>query len=82
MITTFAVSTVSSMTVVMAGTLGGIAIVALIFLLIARELSSAEVEAGGDRPRLDALSRYVLVPIAPLLVVFAVIVAVKVWEVL
>ncbi len=84
MITTFAISTISSAVVaaLIAGTLGGIAVVALIMLLITKELSSAEVESGRKSERLMALSRYVVIPIVPLLLVFAVIVAVKVWEVL
>ncbi len=84
MIVTFAISTISSLVFasLIAGTLGGIAVVALIFLLITKELSSAEVESGRASEKLDTLSRYVLIPIVPLLLVFAVIVAVKVWEVL
>ncbi len=84
MIVTFAISTISSLVFasLIAGTLGGIAVVALIFLLITKELSSAEVESGKASKKLDTLSRYVLIPIVPLLLVFAVIVAVKVWEVL
>jgi ABC-type nickel/cobalt efflux system permease component RcnA len=84
MIVTFAISTISSAVVagLIAGTLGGIAVVALIFLLIVKELSSAEVESGRASKRLEVLSRYVVIPIVPLLLVFAVIVAVKVWEVL
>ncbi|MCJ2519840.1 MAG: hypothetical protein LN412_02685 [Candidatus Thermoplasmatota archaeon] len=84
MIVTFAISTISSLVFasLIAGTLGGIAVVALIFLLITKELSSAEVESGRASEKLDTLSRYVVIPIVPLLIVFAVIVAVKVWEVL
>ncbi len=84
MFTTFAISTISSAVVaaLIAGTLGGIAVVALILLLITKELSSAEVESGRKSRRLETLSRYVVIPIVPLLLVFAVIVAVKVWEVL
>ncbi|MEE9236677.1 MAG: hypothetical protein V3U52_02665 [Thermoplasmata archaeon] len=84
MIVTFAISTISSLVFasLIAGTLGGIAVVALIFLLITKELSSAEVESGRASEKLDTLSRYVVIPIVPLLLVFAVIVAVKVWEVL
>ncbi len=84
MIVTFAISTISSLVFasLIAGTLGGIAVVALIFLLITKELSSAEVESGKASEKLDTLSRYLLIPIVPLLLVFAVIVAVKVWEVL
>ncbi len=84
MITTFAISTISSAVVaaLIAGTLGGIAVVTLIFLLITKELTSAEVESGKASRKLESLSRFVVIPIVPLLVVFAVIVAVKVWEVL
>jgi hypothetical protein len=84
MIVTFAISTISSAVVaaLIAGTLGGIAVVALIFLLIMKELSSAEVESGRASKKLEFFSRYVVIPIVPLLLVFAVIVAVKVWEVL
>lgn len=84
MITTYAISAISSSTVAVlaAGALGALAVVALILLLIAKELSSAEVESGRAGPRLSTFSRYVVMPIVPLLVVFAVIVAVKVWEVL
>ncbi len=84
MIISFAISTISSAVVasVIGGTLGGIAVVALIFLLVMKELSSAEVESGRASKTLETLSRYVVMPIIPLLLVFAVIVAVKVWEVL
>lgn len=84
MIVTFAISTISSAVVaaLIAGTLGGIAVVSLIFLLIMKELSSAEVESGRASKKLRVFSRYVVIPIVPLLLVFAVIVAVKVWEVL
>ncbi len=84
MITTIATSTIVSATTaaLVAGTLGGIALVALIFLLITKELSSAAVESGRAGTTLKILSRYVVIPIVPLLLVFAVIVAVKVWEVL
>ncbi|MFQ5838519.1 MAG: hypothetical protein ACE5HJ_07025 [Thermoplasmata archaeon] len=84
MIVTFAISTISSAVVaaLVAGTLGGIAVVSLIFLLIMKELSSAEVESGRASKKLRVFSRYVVIPIVPLLLVFAVIVAVKVWEVL
>ncbi len=83
MIASFAISSMTSATVVAlaAGTLGGIAVAALISLLIARELSGAHVRVEGGE-RLSLFSRYLAIPIVPLLVVFTVIVAVKVWEVL
>lgn len=81
MITTFAISS-STVAALTAGAVGGIAVVALIFLLIAKELSSAEVESGRAGRRLGTFARYVVLPIVPLLLVFAAIVAVKVWEVL
>ena len=69
-----------------AGLSGGLliatAIVALIVLLIAKELGSAEV--GGERrhPRLRFLVATLNAPILSLLAVFIVVVAVKVWEIL
>lgn len=82
MITTTAATAVSTVSVLAWGALGALAVVALVFLLIAKELSGAEVEAGRGGPRLQSFSRYVVLPIVPLFLVFAVIVAVKVWEVL
>lgn len=83
MIASFAISAMSSATIVAlaAGALGGVAVAALIALLIARELTGAQVRGGGGE-RLGLFSRYLAIPIIPLLLVFAVIVAVKVWEVL
>lgn len=60
----------------------GLAAVALIFLLIAKDLSSAEVESGRAGKRLTAFSRTVVLPLVPLRPVFAVLVAVRVGEVL
>ena len=81
MITTTATTIVSATSAAfVAGTLGGVAVVALIFLLIMKELSSAEMGSGRAGTRLKTLSRYVVIPIVPLLLVFAVIVAVKAWE--
>ena len=83
MITTVATSAVTATAVALAaGTLGAVAVVALLLLLITRELSSAEAQSGSGGRRPQTLSRYVVIPIIPLLLVFAVIVAVKVWEVL
>ena len=83
MITTIASSAVTLTTVALvAGTLGAVAVVALLLLLITKELSSAEAQGDKAGESLQTLSRYVVIPIIPLLLVFAVIVAVKVWEVL
>ncbi len=74
-------SVVAATSTQLAGVFGAAAVVSLILLLIARELSSAHAEeSGSSRSRI--LSRTLLVPIAPLLAVFAFIVAVKVLEVL
>ncbi|HEY7588699.1 MAG TPA: hypothetical protein VIB49_08170 [Thermoplasmata archaeon] len=63
------------------GAFGAAAVVALILLLITRELASAHAEETSDLVT-DSLSRTLIVGILPLLAVFAVIVAVKVLEVL
>jgi hypothetical protein len=63
------------------GTFGAAAVVSLILLLIMRELSSAHAEESGNL-RSKLLSHTLLIPIMPLLIVFAFIVAVKVLEVL
>src|SRR5439155_1437851 len=60
---------------------GAAAVAALILFLIMRELTSAHAEESGSM-RSKILSHTLLVPISPLLVVFAFIVAVKVLEVL
>lgn len=65
----------------MAGAFGAAAVVSLILLLIMRELASAHAEESGSR-KSKLLSHTLLIPISPLLVVFAFIVAVKVLEVL
>lgn len=65
----------------LAGSFGAAAVASLILFLIMRELTSAHAEETGN-PRSKILSHTLLVPIAPLLVVFAFIVAVKVIEVL
>ena len=65
----------------LAASFGAAAVVSLILLLIMRELSSAHAEESGNL-KAKLLSHTLLVPIAPLLVVFAFIVAVKVLEVL
>ena len=65
----------------LAASFGAAAVVSLILLLIMRELSSAHAEESGNL-KAKLLYHTLLVPIAPLLVVFAFIVAVKVLEVL
>lgn len=67
---------------VVAGALGGIAIVVLLLLLAARELSYAEVVRGRASERLETFSRYVLIPLVPFLLVFVVIVALRALEAL
>jgi len=64
-----------------AGSFGAAAVASLILFLIMRELTSAHAEETGS-PKSKLLSRTLLVPITPLLVVFTFIVAVKVLEVL
>ncbi|MFQ5552690.1 MAG: hypothetical protein ACE5EW_03110 [Thermoplasmata archaeon] len=83
MIASFAISSMTSAAVVAlaAGTLGGIAVAALIALLVGRELTGVHVRSGSGK-RLSLFSRYLAIPIVPLLLVFTVIVAVRVWEVL
>ncbi len=75
------ITTVVTTTTFFAGAFGAAAVVSLILLLILRELSSAHAEESGSL-RSKILSHTLLIPIAPLLVVFAFIVAVKVLEVL
>lgn len=84
MITTVATSTVtsSSIAALAGGSLGAIAVVALILLLLTKELTSQEVESGRAGERVATLAKHVVIPIIPLLLAFSVIVAVKVWEVL
>jgi len=65
----------------LAGSFGAAAVVSLILLLIMRELSSAHAEESGSS-KSKLLSHTLLIPISPLLIVFAFIVAVKVLEVL
>jgi hypothetical protein len=67
--------------VVVAG-LGAAAVICLILMLIMKELSTAELESGKPRPRLKFFASCLNTAIAPLLLVFVVIVAVKVWQVL
>src|SRR5256885_14335395 len=63
----------------LAGSFGAAAVAALILFLIMRELTSAHAEESGSM-RSKILSHTLLVPISPLLVVFAFIVAVQVLE--
>jgi len=65
----------------LAGRFGAAAVAALILFLIMRQLTSPHAKESG-RMRAKILSHTLLVPISPLLVVFAFIVAVKVLEVL
>ena len=60
--------------------LGVVAVIALIVLLIAKELSSAE--GGGKNEKLKNLASILTIPIVSLMLVFMVIVATKIWEVL
>lgn len=69
---------------VLAFALGNVDIVAaltLVVLLLARELSSIMVAAGTAKRGVVAFNRYIIVPILPLLVVFAVMVAIKAREI-
>lgn len=65
----------------LAASFGAAAVLSLILLLIVRELSGAHAEESGSL-RSKILSHTLLIPIAPLLVVFSFIVAVKILEVL
>lgn len=65
----------------LAASFGAAAVVSLILFLIMRELTSAHAEETGSA-KSKLLSHTLLIPIAPLLVVFSFIVAVKVLEVL
>ena len=78
MITTVVTTTSST---VIAGAFGAAAVLSLILLLIMRELSTAHAEESGNS-KSKLLSHSLLIPISPLLAVFAFIVAVKVLEVL
>jgi len=81
LITTVTTTTVMSAVALGAG-LGVVAVIALIVLLIAKELSSAEVEGGGKNEKLKNLASILTIPIVSLMLVFMVIVATKIWEVL
>lgn len=78
MISTVTTTTVSTVTtVVMVGSLGLVSTITLLLLLIQKELV-----AVGEGPRARMLVRGLNVAIAPLLIAFAVTMAVKVAEVL
>jgi len=72
-VTTTTVSTVT--TVVMAGSLGLAAVVVLVILLVEKELI-----AVGEGPRARVLVRALNITIAPLLMAFAMSMAVKVLQ--
>ena len=74
-VTTTTVSTVT--TVVMAGSLGLVAVVVLLILLVQKELI-----AVSEGPRARVLVRALNIAIAPLLMAFAMSMAVKVLQVL
>lgn len=77
------VTTTTIMTAVAIGTgLGVAAVIALIILLIAKELSTAEMEDGANSEKLRNLASVLTIPIASLMLVFMVIVATKILEVL
>ena len=76
-VTTTTVSTITSTTVVFAASLGLIVILTLLALLIQKELVTAVAT-----PRARALGRVLNVAIVPLLMAFALIVVVRVAEVL
>ncbi len=83
MITTVTTAALAGLaTPALAAGLGAGAVVFLILLLIMKELGSAELESGKERPRLKFFTRTLNIAILPLLIVFAVIVVVKIWEVL
>ena len=83
MITTVTTAALAGLaTPALAVSFGAAAVVSLILFLIAKELSSAELESGKPRPRLRFFTDSLNVAILPLLLAFVVIVAVKVWEVL
>ncbi|MCL0091812.1 hypothetical protein M1N59_00915 [Dehalococcoidales bacterium] len=78
MISTVTTSTVTLIEAMgLAAITGGAATVALIALLIARELASASLS-----PSSQLIARFLNVGILPLIVVFAVTVAVKIAEIL
>ena len=83
MITTVTTAALAGLaTPAIAASLGAATVISLIIFLIMKELSTAELEGGKSSPRLSSLASNLNVAILPLLIVFAVIVAVKVVEVL
>jgi len=73
---TTAMTTITTMAVItLPDSVGIAAAVALIILLATKELASAY---GGSRLKL--LGRYLMIPIIPLLLLFALIVVTKIWE--
>ncbi len=82
MITTVTTTTTVTSAAAMASGLGAIAVIMLIILLIMKELSSAEVADKKNSARLRILASVLTIPTVSLLVVFAVIVMSKIWEVL
>jgi len=81
MITTVTVSTITAITAMsaegIAGALGAAAVVMLILFLSIKELAGAGTSEVSGR-----ISSFVTLPIIPLLIAFAVIVIVKVVEIL
>ncbi len=61
---------------------GAAAVISLIIFLIMKELTSSEQDDENVAPRLKFFTKSLNVAILPLLLVFVVIVAVKIWEIL
>lgn len=80
--TTTTTTATTTVTTLFGASLGAIAVVALILLLISKELGSAEAEGGRRGPRLAFFLKALNIPIVSLLAVFVAIVAAKVLEVL
>ncbi len=66
----------------LATSLGAIAVVALIIMLIAREISTLEMQDSEGSEALRAFATYLLVPISSFLVVLGVIIVVNALTVL
>jgi len=81
MITTVTVSTVTTVSTIAAmgltAVVSGIAIAAIIFFLATKELAGA-----GSSGRSIRIARYTSIAIVPLLIAFAVIMAVQIFEIL
>jgi hypothetical protein len=83
MITTVTTAALAGLaTPALAVSLGAAAVISLIIFLIMKELSSAELESGKPAPKLKSFASNLNVAILPLLLVFVVIVAVKIAEIL